>query len=171
MAVSLSITRVTASWGRVNSSFWFVPAVMAVVAVAFSLLLIEVDALRAVDLTKDPDAIFTLGPEGARASLSTIASLMIIVASLIFSITMLSLQLVSSQFGPGVIGNFMEDRSNQIVLGTFIATFLCCLFVFCVRHSEIFGCASWQSDLRPATARQSPNINRLATRPPVPAHP
>jgi len=57
MAVSLSITRVTASWGRVNSSFWFVPAVMAVVAVAFSLLLIEVDALRAVDLTKDPDAI------------------------------------------------------------------------------------------------------------------
>ena len=54
---------------------------------------------------------------------------MITVASLIFSITMLSLQLASSQFGPRVLGNFMRDRSNQIVLGTFISTFLYCLFV------------------------------------------
>jgi uncharacterized membrane protein len=54
---------------------------------------------------------------------------MITVASLIFSITMLSLQLASSQFGPRTLGNFMRDRSNQIVLGTFIATFLYCLFV------------------------------------------
>ena len=129
MAASFSITRVTAFWGRLNSSFWFMPAVMAVIAVAFSFLLIEVDTLRAVDLTKDPNAMFTFGPEGARAILSTIASSMITVASLIFSITMLSLQLASSQFGPRVIGNFMRDRSNQIVLGTFIATFLYCLFV------------------------------------------
>tara|TARA_R110000868_G_scaffold35549_4_gene127447 strand:- start:59653 stop:60729 length:1077 start_codon:yes stop_codon:yes gene_type:complete len=54
---------------------------------------------------------------------------MITVASLIFSITMLSLQLASSQFGPRVLGNFMRDRSNQVVLGTFISTFLYCLFV------------------------------------------
>ncbi|MCF7702310.1 DUF2254 domain-containing protein [Loktanella sp. M215] len=51
------------------------------------------------------------------------------VASLIFSITMLSLQLASSQFGPRVLENFMRDRSNQIVLGTFVATFLYCLVV------------------------------------------
>jgi len=129
MAASFSITRVTAFWGRLNSSFWFVPTVMAVAAVALSYLLIEVDALRGVDQTDDPSAIFTFGPEGARAILSVIASSMITVASLIFSITMLSLQLASSQFGPRVIGNFMRDRSNQIVLGTFIATFLYCLFV------------------------------------------
>jgi uncharacterized membrane protein len=129
MAASFSITRVTAFWGRLNSSFWLVPAVMALIAVALSFLIIEVDALRGVDQTDDPSAFFTFGPEGARAILSTIASSMITVASLIFSITMLSLQLASSQFGPRVIGNFMKDRSNQIVLGTFIATFLYCLFV------------------------------------------
>ncbi len=129
MAASISITRVTAFWGRLNSSFWFVPSVMSVAAVALSFLLIEVDALRAVDQTDDPSALFTFGPEGARAILSVIASSMITVASLIFSITMLSLQLASSQFGPRVLGNFMRDRSNQIVLGTFIATFLYCLFV------------------------------------------
>ena len=137
MAASFSITRVTALWGRLNSSFWFVPAVMAVVAVALSFLIVEVDALRDVSQTDDPSTFYTVGPEGARAILSVIASSMITVASLIFSITMLSLQLASSQFGPRVLGNFMRDRSNQIVLGTFIATFLYCLFVLrSVRGTE-----------------------------------
>jgi len=85
--------------------------------------------LRNAEQIDEKNALFTFGPEGARAILSVIASSMITVASLIFSITMLSLQLASSQFGPRVIGNFMGDRSNQIVLGTFIATFLYCLFV------------------------------------------
>jgi uncharacterized membrane protein len=137
MAVSFSITRVTAFWGRLNSSFWFVPAVMALSAVALSFVLIEVDTLRDVAQTDNPSALYTFGPEGARTMLSVIASSMITVASLIFSITMLSLQLASSQFGPRTLGNFMRDRSNQIVLGTFIATFLYCLFVLrSVRGTE-----------------------------------
>lgn len=137
MAASFSITRVTAFWGRLNSSFWFVPAVMALFAVALSFVLIEVDALRDVAQTDNPSAFYTFGPEGARAMLSVIASSMITVAGLIFSITMLSLQLASSQFGPRTLGNFMRDRSNQIVLGTFVATFLYCLFVLrSVRGTE-----------------------------------
>lgn len=129
MVASFSITRIIAIWDRLNSSFWFVPALMVVVAVALSFLLIEVDTLRDVDRTDDANAFYTFGPEGARSVLSVIATSMITVASLIFSITMLSLQLASSQFGPRVLDNFMRDRSNQIVLGTFIATFLYCLFV------------------------------------------
>lgn len=129
MAAAFSITRITAFWGRLNSSFWFVPAVMALAAVALSFLLIEIDGLRGVDQPDTPGRLYAFGPEGARAILSVIASSMITVASLIFSITMLSLQLASSQFGPRTLGNFMRDRSNQIVLGTFISTFLYCLFV------------------------------------------
>lgn len=137
MAASFSITRVTAFWGRLNSSFWFVPAVMALSAVVLSFVLIEVDARLGVTQTDNPSALYTFGPEGARTMLSVIASSMITVASLIFSITMLSLQLASSQFGPRTLGNFMRDRSNQIVMGTFIATFLYCLFVLrSVRGTE-----------------------------------
>ena len=44
MAASFSMTRITAFLGRVNSSFWFVPAVMAVAAVVLSFVLIEIDA-------------------------------------------------------------------------------------------------------------------------------
>ena len=137
MAVSFSLTRVTALWGRLNSSFWFVPAIMAVVAVALSFVFMQVDAFIDVDEFDNPSALFTFGPEGARSILSVIASSMITVASLIFSITMLFLQLASSQFGPRVLGNFMRDRTNQIVMGTFIATFLYCLFVLrSVRGTE-----------------------------------
>lgn len=140
MAASFSITRVTAFWSRLNSSFWFVPAVMALSAVALSFVLIKVDALLDVAQADDPSDLFTFGPEGARTMLSVIASSMITVASLIFSITMLSLQLASSQFGPRTLGNFMRDRSNQIVLGTFISTFLYCLFVLrSVRGTEGFS--------------------------------
>jgi uncharacterized membrane protein len=54
---------------------------------------------------------------------------MITVAGLTFSITMLTLQLATSQFGPRLMRNFMRDRGNQLVLGTFIATFVYCLLV------------------------------------------
>lgn len=123
------MTRVLALWQGLNASFWFVPALMCVAAVALSFLLIGVDTWLGVGEVSDYGLLYSFGPEGARAILQVIASSMITVASLIFSITMLSLQLASSQFGPRILDNFMRDRSNQIVLGTFVATFLYCLVV------------------------------------------
>lgn len=62
---------------------------------------------------------------------------MITVAGLTFSITMLTLQLASSQFGPRILRNFLRDRGNQIVLGTYLATFIYCLLVLrTVRGTE-----------------------------------
>ena len=51
------------------------------------------------------------------------------IASVTFSITVVALQLASSQFGPRLLRNFMRDRGNQIAIGTFIATFTYCLLV------------------------------------------
>lgn len=124
-----SLIRILALWNKVNSSFWFVPGMMCVGAVGLSFLLVQIDTRLDIGTTSKFGFLFTFQPEGARSTLSVIASSMITVASLIFSITMLSLQLASSQFGPRVLGNFMRDRSNQIVLGTFVATFLYCLLV------------------------------------------
>ena len=73
------------------------------------------------------DWIYSGGAEGARAVLSVIASSMITVAGVVFSITIVALTLASSQFGPRLLRNFMRDTANQVVLGTFIATFLYCL--------------------------------------------
>jgi uncharacterized membrane protein len=61
--------------------------------------------------------------------LATIAGSTITVAGVVFSITIVALSLASSQFGPRLLRSFMGDRLTQIVLGTFVATFLYCLMV------------------------------------------
>ena len=54
---------------------------------------------------------------------------MITVTGLVFSITVVALQLASSQFTPRVLRSFTGDRGNQLVLGMFIATFTYALLV------------------------------------------
>lgn len=100
---------------------------MVAVAVAVSFALIRLDAQSTS--REQSGILYTFGPEGARAILSAIAGSMITVAGLTFSLTMLTLQLASSQFGPRLLRNIMQDRGNQFVLGIFIATFVYCLLV------------------------------------------
>lgn len=125
----LSPGRLVAAWDRLRESFWFLPALMAAGAIALSFGLTSLDAVVDDRTYRRHDWIYLFGPEGARAILSAIASSMITVAGLTFSITMLTLQLASSQFGPRLLRNFLRDRGNQLVLGTFIATFVYCLLV------------------------------------------
>ncbi len=73
--------------------------------------------------------IYTGSTDGARAMLFTIAGSMITVAGTVFSITIVALQLAASNFGPRLLRNFMHDIGNQVVLGTFIGTFIYCLLV------------------------------------------
>ena len=54
---------------------------------------------------------------------------MIGVAGTVFSVTLVALTLASSQFGPRLIKNFMYVRLNQVVLGSYISTYLYCLLV------------------------------------------
>ena len=61
---------------------------------------------------------------------------MISVVATAFSITIVALQLASSNFGPRLLRNFMQDTGNQIVLGTFIGTFIYCLLVLRTIHAE-----------------------------------
>jgi len=137
IALFLSTARLLSFWDRLRTSFWFLPSAMAFAAVALSFVLLKVDTWLGAEPVRDLGWLYTFGPEGARALLSAIASSMITVAGLTFSITMLTLQLASSQFGPRLLRNFMRDRGNQIVLGTFIATFVYCLLVLrTVRGTE-----------------------------------
>ena len=117
-------------WESLRANFWFVPTVMAIAAIALSWATINLDKLAAAN--HGVTALgwtFTRGPEGSRAVLSTVAGSMMTITSVTFSITIVALQLASSQFGPRLLRNFMRDRGNQVSLGTFIATFAYCLLV------------------------------------------
>jgi len=129
MRAFISVTRLVSIWERLRGSFWFLPSLMAAGAVILSFAAVQLDAAMEADAYGRFEFIYLFGPEGARAILSAVATSMITVAGLTFSITMLTLQLASSQFGPRLLRNFMRDRGNQLVLGTFISTFVYCLLV------------------------------------------
>ena len=125
----LSMIRLLVIWDRLRSSYWFLPSILAAAAIALSFAMTRLDAALDRRTYTDLELIQLFGPEGARSILLAIASSMITVAGLTFSITMLTLQLATSQFGPRLLRNFMRDRGNQLVLGTFIGTFIYCLLV------------------------------------------
>lgn len=116
-------------WAGLRASLWFVPGLMAAGAIAFALIILEVDELLPPEWASKMGWIYSRSATGARDLLSTVAASMITVAGLAFSIIVVALQLASSQFGPRVLRNFMRDTGTQVVLGTFIATFLYCIMV------------------------------------------
>lgn len=116
-------------WDSLRSNFWFIPSLMVAGAVVLSFLTLWVDHWPETSRIASASLTYSRGPEGARAILSTVAGSMVTIASLTFSITIVTLQLASSQFGPRLLRSFVRDRGNQVVLGTFIATFTYCLLV------------------------------------------
>ncbi|MCY7319235.1 MAG: DUF2254 domain-containing protein [Ramlibacter sp.] len=116
-------------WDRLRSSFWFVPAVMASLAVALAMGAVELDKSNTEGWLQRLGWIYSGGAEGASLLLGTAAGSMIAIAGTVFSMTLVALSLASSQLGPRLLRNFMRDTANQVVLGTFGATFVYCLLV------------------------------------------
>ncbi|HUF91552.1 MAG TPA: DUF2254 domain-containing protein, partial [Candidatus Limnocylindria bacterium] len=125
------MTRLRNLCERLSTTFWFLPSWMTLAAVGLSFGAIAVDNRVQSKLFGESGYwwLYTGGAEGARTLLSTVAGSMITVVGIAFSMTIVSLQLASSQFGPRLLRNFMRDTGNQVVLGTFVATFMYCLLV------------------------------------------
>lgn len=106
--------------------FWLVPAACVVAAIGAAVGLIALDqALGAVS----PGVLFPGPPSGARSFLSSITQAMIAFTGLVFSITIVVLQLTSGQFSPRVLRAFLRDRAIQFALGIFISTFVYAMVV------------------------------------------
>lgn len=116
-------------WDRIRSGFWFLPTLMAAIASVLSYGTVAVDSMLTARGTHVWSWIYTGGAEGASAVLTAISGSMITIAGLVFSMTLVAMSLAASNFGPRLLQNFMRDTANQVVLGTFVATFLYCLLV------------------------------------------
>nr|MBI1232317.1 DUF2254 domain-containing protein [Cytophagales bacterium] len=116
-------------WRELIATFWFVPVIIIIFSIILSVGLVYIDGLY--DFPQKGIVRFFLvnSSDSARSILSTIAAAMMGVAGTVFSITLVALTLASSQFGPRLIKNFMYVRLNQVVLGSYIATYLYCLIV------------------------------------------
>jgi uncharacterized membrane protein len=76
-----------------------------------------------------PDTLFPSrsDPQIAQVMLSTIASSIMTVVSIVFAILLMTLTLASMQFSPRILVNFIRDRVTQWTLGVFLGTFLYCM--------------------------------------------
>ncbi|MFJ6947442.1 DUF2254 domain-containing protein [Streptomyces wuyuanensis] len=73
--------------------------------------------------------LFGGSPDAARSVLAAIAGSMVTVTALTFSLTVVTLQLASSQFSPRLLRTFTADRYVQATLALFLATFTFALTV------------------------------------------
>ncbi len=126
--------RVGNYWRRLRdaarTSLWPLPAAAVVLAAAAGVLLPELD--EAVDEHLPlwlEQYLFGGGPSAARTVLSSIASSLISVTALTFSLTVVTLQLASSQFSPRLLRNFARDLVVQCTLALLLATFTYALTV------------------------------------------
>jgi len=130
-------TRLINLWESLKTSFWFIPTLMVLAAIIISICIISLDRYLITDYLSFFGFFTLVSPEGARLILSTIAASMMTVTGVTFSITIVTLNLASSQFGPRLLRNFIRDKSIQFVLGTFVASFIYCLFV--LRSIRVVG--------------------------------
>lgn len=123
MMRTVSVARARA---LVTSSFWLIPATAAVASVGVAIALIALDdalpSLHAAYLYPGP-------PSGARSMLSSITTAMISFTGVVFSVTIVVLQLTSGQFSPRALRMFLGDRTIQLTMGVFVATFIYALIV------------------------------------------
>ncbi len=114
----------------VQTRLWPVPTIAVVAALLLGWGVPRVDA--AVDDGLAPvarDWLFGGDADAARSLLGAIASSLITVTSLTFSLTVVSLQLASSQFSPRLLRTFTRDQFVQMTLALFLATFTYALTV------------------------------------------
>lgn len=115
-------------WARMRDSLWFAPGVGTVAGAVAAAASVHFPPPGAT-LPVIGGLLFAGGGESARGILTAIATSLITVTGVVFSVTIVTLQLASSQFTPRVIRRFVAERSNQIVLAIFIGTFTYTLLV------------------------------------------
>jgi len=117
-----------------RASYWFVPLCMLFSAITLAVFTAWLDANAAIEAFSHSPFVVASGADDARTILSVVATAVMGVAGVTFSITIVAVSFASSNFGPRLIGNFMRDRGNQFTLGSFVGTFAFCLIVLASVH-------------------------------------
>jgi uncharacterized membrane protein len=114
------------AWRReaLRTNLWLVPTVEIALAAALFAGTYSLDRAAYDGSLHLPSWVISGTADAGRQVLTAIAAAVITVVTLVFSITIVTLTLASTQFGPRMLRNFIRDRVTQFTLGTFVATFV-----------------------------------------------
>ncbi len=109
-----------------GSSFWFLPTLFIFFAIVTAQIFLPSFSITYTD-TFLIDHFMVNSPQTSMQVVQVIASSLITVTSIAFSMTLVALVMASNSFGPRLIRSFMQSKQTQCVLG-----FLCASFVYCL---------------------------------------
>lgn len=115
-------------WAR--TQFWLIPTALCGVALIAAVGALYLDENFSASPALQFLPALALDSDAARSLMGILATSVIGVAGVSFSITMVALSLTSGQYGPKVIRHFLASTSSKISLGLFFSTALFALTVF-----------------------------------------
>ena len=118
------------AWRReaLRTNLWLVPTVEITLVLLLFAGTYALDRAAYNGSLTLPSFFISGTADAARQVLTAIAAAVITVVTLVFSITIVTLTLASTQFGPRMLRNFIRDRITQLTLGSFVATFIYAIF-------------------------------------------
>jgi uncharacterized membrane protein len=104
-----------------SGSLWLLPSLSALVALLLGWSVSQINV--------GPDSAwgalaFQGTADDARTLLTSVTGTVVTVIALVLGLTVVALQLSSTQFSPRLLRNFIRDRPNQVVLSIFVAAFV-----------------------------------------------
>lgn len=112
---------------RFRTSLFLIPMLFVIGAIVLGELTLLLDS--SLGAGNELPLGLTSTVESARAVLSTVAGATITFAGIAFSVSLLTIQLASSQYSPRVVSGLFRDPFNKRVIGIVIGTFSYCLIV------------------------------------------
>ena len=113
--------------------FWTVPTALLVVGIATGVAVSRADSIR--ELVRIGGGL-PVKAGSAEALLSIIAASMLTFVGVVFTITLVALQLASTQLSPRVIRIFVRSDVTKLAFGLFLATFAYAIVVIVVEGSS-----------------------------------
>jgi uncharacterized membrane protein len=104
-----------------GGALWVLPCLAALVALAAGYGMSQIRLEEGSFLAR---FAFQGTADDARTLLTEITGVIVTVIALVLGLTVVALQLSSTQFSPRLLRNFLRDRGTQVVMSVFIATFV-----------------------------------------------
>ncbi len=106
-----------------GGALWVMPFAAGILALIVANVLMNLEPADGTFLARFS---FQGSAADARAVLLAITGTVVTVIALVLGLSVVALQLTSTQFSPRLLRNFLRDRPNQIALSVFLATFAYC---------------------------------------------
>ena len=133
---SLQPTILMTKWAQFRSSFWFLPLCLNVCAVILGLLIPYLESRYQFGQYESFEWMLSTA-RSAQGILAALAGALITEPTMIFSVTMVTLTLTTSQYGSQPLRAFIKRSFSQLTLGMFLGTSIFCLLVlYWVRDSD-----------------------------------